>query len=187
MNAGPKSSGCDQAELVCICALEVLETSEEPRSLRTSLHARTAGTNSRVSGHMIGWFVAWPTDVLRPPRSLQARLAGRIAEDTGKSAVPPPERRWSEPCWEVVAFGIEVKLLATDVERNRTSMLVRLASGAKYPAHNDMRIEELYVLWGELWIEGRKLLPGDCYRTPGRGRQRVQSETGCTCVLMASN
>src|SRR5437660_7104247 len=42
-------------------------------------------------------FVAWPTDVLRPTTSLQARLAFRIAEETGKPTMLPPGQRWSEP------------------------------------------------------------------------------------------
>src|SRR5260221_7940194 len=37
-------------------------------------------------------FVSWPTDVLRPTTSLQARLVLRIAEETGKEAVLPPAR-----------------------------------------------------------------------------------------------
>ena len=35
-------------------------------------------------------FVFWPTDVLRPPASLQERLARRIAAETGESPVLPP-------------------------------------------------------------------------------------------------
>jgi hypothetical protein len=66
--------------------------------------------------------------------------------------VLPPAQRWSEPEWEQVAPGIECKLLATDTERQRVSMPVRPAPGASYPAH---------LLDGELWIDARKLLPGD--------------------------
>jgi hypothetical protein len=44
---------------------------------------------------------------------------------------PPPALQWSEPEWEQVAPGIECKLLATDAERDRVSMLVRLAPGEK--------------------------------------------------------
>ena len=106
-------------------------------------------------------FVSWPTDVLRPTASLQARLALRIAEDMGKQPVPPPARRWSEPDWEQVAPGIECKLLAFDAGRHRVSMLVRLALSASYPAHTHAGVEELHLLDGELWIDERKLLPGD--------------------------
>jgi hypothetical protein len=45
----------------------------------------------------------------------------------------------------------------------------------------------LYLLYGELWIEHRKLYPGDYNRAePGTSDQRVWSETGCTCVLITS-
>jgi hypothetical protein len=136
---------------------------------------------------VVNRLVAWPTDVLRPPASLQARLAQRIAEETGRPPVPPPLRQWSEPEWEEVAPGIECKLLATDAERQRVSMLVRLAPGASYPPHTHAGVEELHLLAGELWIDERKLLPGDYnYGPPGASDERVWSETGCTCVLVTS-
>ena len=132
-------------------------------------------------------FVSWPTDVLRPTTSLQTRLALRIAEVTGDQLVLPLEPQWSEPEWEQVAPGIECKLLATDTERHRVSMLVRLAPGARYPAHTHAGVEELHLLDGELWIDERKLFPGDYkYGATGAGDERVWSETGCTCVLVTS-
>jgi anti-sigma factor ChrR (cupin superfamily) len=125
--------------------------------------------------------------VLRPTAPLQARLALRIAEETGQLPVLPSALPWSEPEWEQVAPGIECKLLATDTERHRVSMLVRLAPGASYPGHTHAGVEELHLLDGELWIDDRKLLPGDYnYGTPGTGDDRVWSETGCTCVLITS-
>jgi hypothetical protein len=48
-------------------------------------------------------------------------------------------------------------------------------------------VEELHLLDGELWIEDRKLVPGDYnYGPPGHTDVRVWSETGCTCVLITS-
>ena len=132
-------------------------------------------------------FVAWPADVLRPTASLQDRLARRIAEDTGKAPVPPPAPQWAEPDWEQVAPGIECKLLANDTEWELVSMLVRLAPGASYPPHTHAGVEELHLLAGELWINGRKLVPGDYnYGEPGALDESVWSETGCTCVLVTS-
>jgi anti-sigma factor ChrR (cupin superfamily) len=132
-------------------------------------------------------FVSWPTDVLRPTRSLRARLALRIAGETGEQPVLPPAWQWPEPDWEQVAPGIECKLLATDTDRHRVSMLVRLAPGASYPAHTHAGAEELHLLDGELWIDQRKLFPGDYNRgEPGARDEQVWSETGCTCVLMTS-
>jgi len=131
--------------------------------------------------------VAWPTDVLRPTASLQLRLAHRIAAETASEPVLPAMRQWSEPPWRQVAPGIECKLLSRDPNTNLVSMLVRLAAGAEYPPHIHAGVEELHLLDGELWIDDRKLRPGDYNRAePGTDDKRVWSETGCTCVLITS-
>ena len=132
-------------------------------------------------------FVFWPTDVLRPPASLQERLARRIAAQTGENLVLPPTSQWKEPAWEEVAPGIFCKLMATDTKRHRVSMLVRLLPGVEYPPHTHAGLEELFLLDGEQWIDDRKLYPGDYNRAEaGSGDTRVWSETGCTCVLITS-
>jgi len=108
-------------------------------------------------------------------------------ETEAETELPAHFQRWSEPEWEGVAPGIQCKLLATDAQRHRVSMLVRLAPGGSYPAHTHAGTEELYLLDGELWIDERKLVPGDYnYGAPGTGDERVWSETGCTCVLVTS-
>jgi anti-sigma factor ChrR (cupin superfamily) len=178
---------CEQSEATCAYATQALAPSEIAAA---EAHIATCPECRRELESLrpvVDRFVSWPTDVLRPTTSLQARLALRIAEETGKQPVPPPARRWSEPDWEQVAPGIECKLLATDMERHRISMLVRLARGASYPPHTHAGVEELHLLDGELWIDERKLLPGDYnYGAPGAGDDRVWSETGCTCVLITS-
>ena len=181
------TSHCAQSELVCAYAVQSLPASEVAAveaHIAICLECQHELASVRP---LVNRFAAWPTDVLRPTASLQARLAHRIAEETGKDPVLPPATRWSEPDWEQVAPGIECKLLATDAERHRVSMLVRLAPGASYPAHTHAGVEELHLLDGELWIDGRKLIPGDYnYGAPGSGDDRVWSDTGCTCVLVIS-
>ena len=136
---------------------------------------------------IIGSFVSWPTDVLRPSASLWERLAKRIAEETGTEPVLPPPQAPAKPEWEEAAPGISCKLLATDTKKSRVSMLVRLAPGTDYPAHRHAGVEELHLLHGELMIENRKLYPGDYIRAEaGSVDHRVWSETGCTCVLLTS-
>lgn len=178
---------CAQSEMTCAYAAQALgavEAAEAEAHIASCAECRGELESLRP---VVGSFVAWPTDVLRPPEALHARLARRIAEETGTPPAPPPPHWPSEPDWEEVAPGIECKLLATDMERQRVSMLVRLAPGASYPAHTHAGTEELHLLDGELWIDERKLLPGDYnYGAPGAGDDRVWSETGCTCVLITS-
>src|SRR5256884_4576237 len=187
MSRSSNLNRCERAELPCAYALQVL-----PRSQIAAAEAHIAACAEcqrelESLQPVVNSFVSWPTDVLRPTTSLQARLALRIARETGKQTVLPQTQRRSEPEWEQVAPGIECKLLATDTERHRVSMLVRLAPGASYPAHTHAGVEELHLLDGELWIDERKLVPGDYnYGAPGAGDERVCSETGCTCVLVTS-
>ena len=132
-------------------------------------------------------FISWPTDMLRPSASLWGLLAQRVAEETGKEPVLPPSQLPAKPEWEEVAPGISCKLLATDTEKNRVSMLVRLAPGTDYPRHRHAGVEELHLLHGELMIGDKKLYPGDYNRAePDSVDHRVWTETGCTCVLLTS-
>jgi len=132
-------------------------------------------------------FISWPTAVLRPSASLWGRLAQRIAEETGKEPVLPPSQLPAQPEWEEAAPGISCKLLATDTEKNRVSMLVRLAPGTDYPRHRHAGVEELHLLHGELMIGDKKLYPGDYNRAETDSvDHRVWTETGCTCVLLTS-
>ena len=186
-----QSNRCERAELACAYALQVLPPSEVAAAEAHIASCPDCQRELESLRPVVDRFVSWPTDVLRPTISLQARLARRIAEKTGKEPVLPParpgEQTWSEPEWEQVAPGIECKLLATDTERHRVSMLVRLAPGASYPAHTHAGAEELHLLDGELWIDERKLFPGDYnHGAPGASDERVWSETGCTCLLITS-
>jgi anti-sigma factor ChrR (cupin superfamily) len=183
----PNPNRCEQSELACAYAAQALAAGEVAVA---EAHIASCPDCQREVASLrpvVDRFVSWPTDVLRPTTSLQARLALRIAGETGQPPVLPPAGRWSEPDWEQVAPGIDCKLLATDTERHRVSMLVRLAPGARYPAHTHAGVEELHLLDGELWIDERKLLPGDYnYGAPGASDERVWSETGCTCLLITS-
>ena len=183
----PDGDRCEQSEVTCAYAAQALAASEVAAAEAHIASCLDCQRELESLRPVVNRFVSWPTDVLRPTTSLQARLSLRIAGETGNDAVLPPAGRWSDPEWEQVAPGIECKLLATDAERHRVSMLVRLAPGASYPAHRHAGVEELHLLDGELWIDERKLFPGDYnYGAPGAGDERVSSETGCTCVLVTS-
>lgn len=135
---------------------------------------------------IVGAFAAWPTDILRPAGSLWDRLARRITAETGQAPAPEPARP-EQPEWEEVGPGIHCKLLATDTEKDRVSMLVRLVPGAAYPPHTHAGVEEVFMLDGVLIVDDKRLYPGDYLRSePGTSDHRVWTETGCSCVLLTS-
>ena len=180
-------SHCDRADLARAYALQAPPSGEVPT---TQAHIASCPDCQREVESLrpvVHRFVSWPTDVLRPTTSLQARLAFRIAEETGKAT------RAADGA-AVVRAGMGTGRARDRMQtardrhgKDRVSMLVRLAPGASYPAHTHAGVEELHLLDGELWIDERKLFPGDYnYGAPGAGDERVWSETGCTCVLITS-
>lgn len=187
MRSPSDQDGCSRADEVSLYALGTLSAAEA-RDLHAHLAAcETCREELATLQPVVDSFTAWPTAVLRPSASLWDQLVTRIAAETDGKALPPPPAEWIEPDWEAVAPGISCKLLSSDSQRDRVSMLVRLEPGVEYPPHTHAGAEELHLLEGELWIDDRKLSPGDYYSAmAGSADSRVWSETGCTCLLITS-
>jgi len=143
-----------------------------------------ASTYDPAHGTVVSWIMNHArSKTLASPHVASPHIAG---EDHSLVNLPAPQP-WVEPKWDEVTPGLLYKLLATDAVRNRVSMLVRLMPGAEYPPHRHAGVEELHLLDGELWIDDRKVYPGDYNRAePGTSDKRVWSETGCACVLITS-
>jgi anti-sigma factor RsiW len=186
MSSPSNDDRCDQTELVSAYTLGALppgEVSTAEAHLSGCPHCQRA---AQASHRVINAFAAWPTDVLRPSATLRNRLLVRIGASEA-DASPTMTRRGSEPPWEEVAPGISCKLLSNDRQQDRVAMLVRLAPGVSYPPHTHSGVEELHLLDGELWIDEKKLYPGDYNRAQaGTSDRHVWSETGCTCVLITA-
>ena len=177
----------DYVELVFVHAVGGLASSEIPVLEEHVASCADCRREMESLRRVVETFVSWPTDLLRPYTTLWERVTKRIADETGQEPLLPAPGAWPSPEWQEAAPGLTYKILAADMTRDRVSLLVRLAPGASYPPHTHADVEELYLLHGELWIDGRKLYPGDYNRgEPGVSDDRVWSETGCTCVLVTS-
>ena len=189
-NSGTHDHG--HVELMALYALRALPPAEAAAAEARRADCADCRRELDTLRPVLDSLAAWPTDVLRPVTPLWDRLAQRIGLDPGEpttAAARRPQPEWPRPQaeWNDVAPGIAVKLLATDNDQRRVSMLVRLAPNTDYPPHQHAGVEELYLLDGELMVDERRLSPGDYLRSePGTGDDRVWSETGCTCVLMTS-
>jgi anti-sigma factor ChrR (cupin superfamily) len=187
MSNTPDRQGLDHSELAVLYAVGVLPLHELATAEAHIATCATCQQEVEALRPIVASFVDWPTDVLRPSAPLWSRLTQRIGVEIGKEPHTQTPSGWREPEWKEVAQGISCKLLAMDTQRQRVSMLVRLAPGTDYPPHTHGGVEELHLLDGELWIEDRKLYPGDYNRAePGTADKRVWSETGCMCVLITS-
>jgi len=115
--------------------------------------------------------------------SVDAHLAVYLDRRDALDSIPPDVRKWREPEWGKVAPGLSCKLLSRDLRTEQVSMVVRLAPGVVYAPPTHAGIEELHLLEGELWINGRRLYPGDYYTVEGGPTDLlVWTEAGCTCI-----
>ncbi|HEY0938647.1 MAG TPA: cupin domain-containing protein [Steroidobacter sp.] len=194
MSARSENKRCEQAQLVACYALAMLDGSEADSMAAHLAVCSECQREYDLVGGLTSALSAWRDQDLPRPAPLWDSLLQRISKVPQKgapAAVAPgaafaPD--WSEPQWQQAAPGITCKLLSTDEQQKVTSMLVRLAPGISYPPHRHAGVEEMFLLEGELWIEDRKLLPGDFNRAaPGTSDQRVYSETGCMCLLITSS
>jgi anti-sigma factor ChrR (cupin superfamily) len=186
MTGAPTDHERDHRDSACLYALQALPAGEVPAVEAQIAACPECRRDVETLRPIVDAFVAWPTDVLRPTGSLWDRLAGRIARETGRPVTPQPPPP-APPEWEEAGPGIHCMLLATDAEKHRVSMLVRLAPGAEYPPHTHAGVEEVYMLQGVLIVDDKQLHPGDYLRSePGTSDHRVWSETGCSCVLLTS-
>jgi anti-sigma factor ChrR (cupin superfamily) len=192
MSSSSGKQRCGRRDLVASYALAALERGDT-ELMKAHLPTCAECQEEYQSVSMVtNTLSAWRYQTLPPLAPSWNQLAQRVAGQPQKqaavrSAAPAPVKDWSEPRWKEVAPGISCKLLSTDVEADRVSMMVRLAPNTDYPPHRHAGVEELYLLEGELWIDDRKLEPGDynCAQ-PGTSDQRVWSETGCMCLLITS-
>lgn len=95
--------------------------------------------------------------------------------------------RAGESSWQREAFGLEVRRLYLDAIEGRVTSLVRMPPGARYPGHRHASTEELYLLSGDLTVEGERLGAGDyCAAASGTIHSETASSDGCTFLLVTS-
>jgi anti-sigma factor ChrR (cupin superfamily) len=193
MSSSSNNQRCERRDLVASYALAALERSETEFMKAHLPTCAECQQEYQSLSTVTNTLSAWRNQTMPPLASSWNRLAERISTQPQKQAVALKSptsasfKDWAEPRWKEVAPGISCKLFSTDRDTDRVSMLVRLAPNTAYPPHRHAGVEELYLLEGELWIENRKLEPGDYNRAEaGTSDQRVWSETGCMCLLITS-
>jgi len=81
------------------------------------------------------------------------------------------------------AAGIEVALLYLDRANRMSSALLKAAAGVIYPLHQHQGIEEIYMLEGELVIDGQVYRAGDYIRSYPNSIHAPSTSTGCMFLI----
>lgn len=122
-----------------------------------------------------------------PSPILRDRLMDAIR---GESSAPPNVPLWFEergPWQPHDVPGIDVRPLHVDRATREVVMLVRARAGAKYPMHRHAAPEDLFMLRGELAIDGAVYKPGDFVRSDGGTCHGIgETSTGCMFLMRAS-
>ena len=140
-----------------------------------------------------------------PPADLRARLLERIQTEAeqptaGTEQVRSPDRailfndggllisRSTEMDWEAAPLpGIFSRVLFNDLKRQYTTQLVRMEPNTTYPSHRHTEVEELYMLEGDLLVEGQTMRPGDyCRGEPDSIHGQVSTKTGALFLVLSS-
>lgn len=123
--------------------------------------------------------------VLPPPdraSALRARILGRASQDKAASPLDHLTIRDKEGIWLPVLPGVKMKMLRED-EATR-SYLMRLAPGARLPAHGHLMDEECMVLEGDVWLGDVHAHAGDYHLARGGlAHGELHTEGGCLLFL----
>lgn len=127
---------------------------------------------------------------LSPPPTLAARLRRRLLDAVQATATEKPEThltiRATEGDWSEILPGVTMKMLRED--NASRSYLLRLAPGARIPAHPHRIDEECMVLSGDVWLGGVRASAGDFHLARGYTLHgEISSEGGCLLYLRGEN
>jgi anti-sigma factor ChrR (cupin superfamily) len=81
--------------------------------------------------------------------------------------------------------GVEVAMLFLDPFNRMCSAIVKAADGVIYPLHQHRGIEEIYMLEGELEIDGHVYLAGDYIRSYPNSIHPPATTRGCKFLIRA--
>jgi len=144
------------------------------------------------------------SDPVRPGSSLLQRLLTRIEtmqRSTGAEVNPTTSQsaivlqqsgllisRSADISWQSTDVqGMWSKTLFIDPVRKYSTALMRLEAGASYPAHQHGDVEELYMLAGDLLVEGYRMGPGDyCRAEPLTAHSEIRTESGALFIALSS-
>ena len=110
------------------------------------------------------------------------RVPGIVLERSGLLIA-----RSEELAWQPIASGVFLKSLFEDKARKYDTSLVRMDAGAHIPSHHHAAIEELFLLSGDLHVEGQIMRAGDyCRADSGTMHGETFTDHGCLFLLVSS-
>jgi len=146
-----------------------------------SLQAAVEAWQRRLAGLDAG---AKPVD---PPAGLWDRIEAAL--DQAPASASPTQGALltihaGDGDWVSLVDGVEKKVLHVDHEAGFECYLLKLAPGARLPAHQHKMVEECIMLEGESWVGDLRLTAGDFHLAlPNSSHPEIYSETGSIAYI----
>jgi anti-sigma factor ChrR (cupin superfamily) len=121
------------------------------------------------------------------PTPAEAVNSEAVSEPPLNSNSPHFIRRSHEVKWKPYRVpGISIGRLFTDKEKREITCLMRLKPGIKFPLHRHAGVEEIFMLEGDLVVEGEVCHQGDYIRSfPGSTHSPI-TQGGCLVLIKTS-
>jgi anti-sigma factor ChrR (cupin superfamily) len=146
--------------------------------------------------------IAYTTPLVPVSPNLKHRLFQRIAELSptptdevnSQPVVPATENntpsvivRSQNVKWrKYTVAGISFANLYVDQEKREFTCLMRLEAGVEFPLHRHGGVEEVFMLEGDLEVEGELCHPGDYIRSFPNSIHGPVSHNGCLLLVKSS-
>ncbi|MCC3409625.1 MAG: cupin domain-containing protein [Microcoleus sp. PH2017_10_PVI_O_A] len=181
-------------EFNMLAALQALDTlnESERRVLAEKLQASPQLQSELAAVEKVISAIAYTAPAVPVAPDLKNRLFQRIAE---LPIVPSPTEnntpslivRSRDVKWRPYSVpGISIGKLYIDKEKRQITCLMRLEPGVTFPLHRHADSEEVFVLEGDLIVEGEVCYQGDYIRSvPGSTHSPV-TEGGCLLLIKSS-
>lgn len=181
-------------EFNMLAALQALDTLDESegRALAEKLQASPELQSELAAFETAISAIAYTAPAVPVAPDLKNRLFQRIAELP--MVMPPAENnppslivRSQNVKWRPYSVpGIAIGKLYIDKEKRQITCLMRLEPGVTFPLHRHADSEEVFVLEGDLIVEGEVCHQGDYIRSvPGSTHSPV-TEGGCLLLIKSS-
>ncbi len=118
-----------------------------------------------------------------PPEGLLGAIEAEIDD---LDSQPIQSLRADEGTWEQRSDKVWKKVLAVDAATGRSTYLLRCLPGASIKPHLHERSEHVFIIEGELWMNGKQYLAGDAQISMAHSEHtELSMPNGCLVLVSA--
>lgn len=122
----------------------------------------------------------------------ETSLPGTLSPAEGSVALPYVSisdltEQAAQVSWEPQPVpGVEIAKVHVDTDNREIAFFLRASDGIEFPKHKHASHEEIYVLEGDLSLDGQPYSSGDCIRSVPGSAHTPATQAGCLIFVRTS-